>query len=153
MNIRLAKLGDARGIAELMCSIDDYPHWKAHGADAFERYVTHSLEAANDQRLVFVAVLDQRVVGYAAVYWLQPFFQPFEGYLHELFVRSDVSGQGIGTALLETVKDAATARGCVRLTLVNGKDTESYKRGFYAKKGWRERSETIRFDLNLEVKQ
>ena len=151
MKIRNAKPEDARAIAELMCAIDDHSHWKEKGADWFENHIRNSLALAHDQRLVLVAELEQRIVGYAAVYWLQPFFQGFEGYVHELFVRSDASGHGIGSALLETIKTEASLKGCVRLTLVNGTNTESYKRGFYTKKGWRERAETIRFDLSFEV--
>jgi hypothetical protein len=38
------------------------------------------------------------------------------------------------------------------LTLVNIKDRESYRRGFYASRGWTEQANTVRFALNLEVK-
>ncbi len=151
MNIRLATPDDARAIALVLSNINDYPHWREKGADALEADAKASLEATNQQRLVWVAELEGRVVGYAAVYWLHTLFQKPEGYVSELFIRSDASGHGIGTALLETIKQEALTRGCGRLTLVNLKDRESYKRRFYEKKGWTERPDTVRFVLDLEV--
>jgi GNAT superfamily N-acetyltransferase len=152
MNIRSAKTEDARAIAELLVNIDDYPNWKEIGLEKLEQTVRESLEWKNEERLTFVAELEHRVVGYAVVYWQQLLFSDKEGYVSELFIRSDASGQGIGTALLETIKIEAIARGCERLTLVNIKDRESYRRGFYASRGWEEKSNTVRFALNLEVK-
>jgi GNAT superfamily N-acetyltransferase len=152
MNIHTAKISDARAIAELLCNLDDYPNWKELGTEKLEQTVRESLEWSNPERLVFVAELEHRVVGYAVVYWQQLLFSSKEGYVSELFIRSDASGQGVGTALLETIKAKAMARGCGRLTLVNLKDRESYRRGFYASRGWEEKSNTVRFALNLEVK-
>ncbi len=151
LKIRPAQQNDARAIAELLCNIDDYPNWKAQGVDQLEVFATQSLESGHDQRLLLVAGLEDRVVVYAAVYWLSYLFMPPEGYVSELFVRSDASGHGVGTALLEAVKGEAKARGCGRLTLVNLKDRESYKRGFYAARGWEERSNTVRFVFDLGV--
>ena len=152
MKIRNAKTEDARAIAELLVNIDDYPNWKELGANKLEQTVRESLEWKNDERLVFVAELEDRVVGYAVVYWLNYLFSSKEGHVSELFIRSDASGQGVGRVLLETIKTQAIARGCGRLTLVNLKDRESYQRGFYASRGWEEKSNTVRFALNLEVK-
>jgi GNAT superfamily N-acetyltransferase len=151
LNIRLANINDAQMIAELLANIDDYPHWKTLGAAALEQTARESLAWANPERLLFVAELDNRVIGYAAVYWLHHLFSAREGYVSELFIRSDASGHGAGTALLEAIKAEAIARGCCRLTLVNLKDRESYKRGFYASRGWEERLNTVRFALDLGV--
>jgi GNAT superfamily N-acetyltransferase len=151
-DIRIAREEDARAIAELLANIDDYPNWKELGVEKLEQTVRESLEWNNPERLVLVAELEERVVGYAVVYWQQLLFSSKEGYVSELFIRSDASGQGIGTTLLETIKTEAMARGCGRLTLVNIKDRESYRRGFYASRGWEEKSNTVRFALNLEVK-
>jgi GNAT superfamily N-acetyltransferase len=152
MKIRIAHGDDARGIAELLCKIDDYPQWKDTGVDTLEQFARDSLAATNDHRSILIAELNERIVGYAGVYWLHPLFNTPEGYVSELFIRSDASGQGIGTALLENIKLEAITRGCNRLTLINLKNRESYKRSFYAKKGWQERPETVRFVLDLEAK-
>ncbi len=149
LNIRLANIADALQIAEVRANIDDYDHWKALGVNAMELQARASLARVHSERLTFVGELDGRVVGYAAVYWLHPAFSGPEGYLSELFIRSDASGNGVGTALLERVKSEAMARGCLRLTLVNLKDRESYRRGFYASRGWDEMTNTVRFAIDL----
>ena len=118
LNIRLANINDARMIAELLTNIDDYKTWNELGADEMEKTVRQSLEQAHSERLLFVAELDKRVIGYAAVYWLHHLFSAREGYVSELFIRSDASGHGAGTALLEAIKTEAVACGCHRLTLV-----------------------------------
>jgi GNAT superfamily N-acetyltransferase len=150
VNIRPATPADARAIAELLCNIDDYPDLKALGVDKLEARAKESLERPHVERLVFVAELEKHVVGYGAIYWLQYLFNAREGYVSELFVRSDARGQGVGTALLQRFKLEARAQGCSRLTLVNLKDRESYRKGFYASRGWDERSNTVRFVFDLE---
>ena len=144
-------MNDAPMIADLLANIDDYPHWKTLGVAVLEATARASLAWTNSERLLFVAEIDNRVVGYAAVYWLHPMFSAREGYVSELFIRSDASGHGAGTALLDAVKTAAIARGCQRLTLVNLKDRESYQRGFYASRGWEEKSNTVRFAFDLDT--
>ena len=151
LNIRIASIADARMIAELLANIDAYPHWKALGADALEVTARKSLEHVHPERLTLVAELDDRLIGYGAVYWLHPAFSAPDGYISELFIRSDASGNGAGTALLEAIKAEAQARACERLTLVNLKDRDSYKRGFYASRGWDEKSNTVRFAFDLNT--
>ena len=151
LNIRPANMNDAPLIADLLANIDDYPHWKTLGVAALHETARESLAWANPERLLFVAEIDNRVIGYAAVYWLHHMFSAREGYVSELFIRSDASGHGAGTALLEAVKVKAIAHGCHRLTLVNLKDRESYKRGFYASRGWEEKSNTVRFAFDLDA--
>jgi GNAT superfamily N-acetyltransferase len=151
LNIRRAATNDARMIAEVLTNIDDYKTWNELGADEMEKTVRQSLEQAHSERLLFVAEIDNRVIGYAAVYWLHHMFSAREGYVSELFIRSDASGHGAGTALLEAIKTEAIAQGCYRLTLVNLKDRESYRRGFYASRGWEEKSNTVRFVFELDA--
>jgi len=90
------------------------------------------------------------ILGYVAVHWL-PYLMLAgpEGYVSELFVSESARGAGLGTKLLEAVKDMAISRGCSRLMLVNRKTRESYQRGFYRKLGWEEREEFANFVLNL----
>ncbi len=152
MNIRTAQIGDARAIAELLCNIDDHPNWKELGAEKLEQTVRDGLEWNNAERLVLVAELEDRVVGYGVVYWQQLLFSRKEAYISELFIHSDASGKGVGTSLLKRMETEAIAQHCKRLTLVNFKDVESYRRGFYSSRGWTEQENTVRFSLNLEVK-
>jgi GNAT superfamily N-acetyltransferase len=148
-NIRLANISDAQSIATVLANINDYPQWTDLGATALEPIVRKSLLAQCPDRSVFVAEVDDQLVGYAAVYWLNPMFSGREGYLNELFICSSASGHRVGTALLETIKVDAKMQKCSRLTLINLKDRESYRRGFYAKRGWEEKLNTVRFVINL----
>ena len=59
--------------------------------------------------------------------------------------RPEARGNGAGTALLEAAKRLGTERGCLRLTLFNRKERESYQRGFYPKHGWVERDDAALF--------
>jgi GNAT superfamily N-acetyltransferase len=74
-----------------------------------------------------------------------------EGYVSELFVAESERGKGIGSQLLEVAKDEAKRRGCSRLSLLSIKHRESYKLGFYKKRGWTERKEASNFVLFLRV--
>jgi GNAT superfamily N-acetyltransferase len=92
---------------------------------------------ADDSHSVLVAEgAKGAVLGYVAVHWL-PYLMLAgpEGYVSELFVAESARGAGLGTKLLEAVKDMAIGRGCSRLMLVNRKMRESYRRGFYTEAG------------------
>jgi GNAT superfamily N-acetyltransferase len=145
LTVRLAVLADAQSIGATLANIDDYPHWRAAGAEALAATARDSLLANSPDRSIYVGLIDSDIVGYAAVYWLNPLFGPREGYLSELFIRSSASGLGVGSALLERVKAEAQKQLCARLTLINLKDRESYLRGFYASRGWEEKPNTVRF--------
>ena len=73
-----------------------------------------------------------------------------EGYVSELFVCAAERGKGMGSRLLEAIKEEALARGCSRLTLINLRHRESYERGFYTTRGWQERPEAASFVYLLE---
>jgi GNAT superfamily N-acetyltransferase len=151
VNIRPATINDARAIAELLVSLSEYPNFQNQGLETMTARVTQNLNSEHEQQLVLVAELEERVVGYTALYWMRLLFALPEGYISELFVHTDASGHGVGTALLERLKAAAIARGCGRLTLINMTDRESYRRQFYASRGWVEQKNSVRFVLNLEV--
>jgi GNAT superfamily N-acetyltransferase len=68
-----------------------------------------------------------------------------EGYVSELFVREPARGQGVGGQLLDAIESEARARGCTRLSLINLRQRESYRRQFYVKAGWQERGTAANF--------
>jgi GNAT superfamily N-acetyltransferase len=97
----------------------------------------------DDCHSLYVAVnATGKVVGYGAVHWNYYLFlaRP-EGYVSELFVCVAERGKGIGSRLLEAIKEEALARGGSRLTLINLRHRESYERRFYTRRGWQERPE------------
>jgi GNAT superfamily N-acetyltransferase len=94
---------------------------------------------------------DATVVGYCAVHWVPfLFFAGGEAYVTELFVLPSNAGRGIGSALLETAVEEARRRGCSRVSLLNGRDSQAYRREFYKKRGWIEREGMANFILPLK---
>jgi GNAT superfamily N-acetyltransferase len=91
----------------------------------------------------WVAVLEtEEVVGYTSVHWRSSFFLPQgEGYLAELFVDARHRSRNIGARLMAAVLREARQRGCARLVVTQNRHRESYQRGFYRCRGWRERPE------------
>jgi hypothetical protein len=47
--------------------------------------------------------------------------------------------------LLDAIESEARARGCTRLSLINLRQRESYRRQFYVKAGWQERGTAANF--------
>jgi GNAT superfamily N-acetyltransferase len=92
-----------------------------------------------------------KIIGYGSVHWLPYLFMSGpEGYVSELFVSASARGQGIGRELLKVIESEARVRGCQRLSLTNLRNRESYKRQFYLKAGWQERSEAANFIYVLD---
>ena len=152
--IRAAQPDDAAGIADLIVRLGTFQrHFEGLPADAIQKQVGKQLNSclADDSHTVFVAVTaPDRIVGYVAVHWLPYLFMPGpEGFVSELFIEDAARGQGIGTQLLESVKQEAQARGCARLSLINMRDRESYLRGFYAKLDWQERPDAANFIFRM----
>lgn len=140
---------DAAALAELLRDIG----WFAALNDKPVETVTAQVESqiaqclADKSHSIYVAESSVgQVAGYASVHWLPYLFMAGpEGYVSELFVRSNARGQGIGNELLQAVEAEARARGCSRLSLVNLRHRESYLRRFYIKAGWEERPEAANF--------
>ena len=153
IRIRPATADDSANLAELLRNIGWFQRVNAElpekTAQSVTAALTHTL--ADESHSVWVAVDENgRVLGYAAAHWLPYLFLAGpEGYLSELFVHDQTSGQGIGSRLLETVTAEARRRGCARLQLINFRQRESYQRSFYAKAGWEERPDGASFILRL----
>ena len=101
-----------------------------------------------DQSTLFLASENGVVRGYSAMHWV-PFMilggSGLEVYISELFVHSDCRGQGIGDKLLNQMETEAREKGAYRLLLNNFQEHESYKRQFYAKRGWEARQGAVNF--------
>ena len=107
-------------------------------------------EADGGAHDVFVAELDgEGVIGFAAVNWTHNLRQGIDGLISDLFVRSDMRGEGAGSALLRRVKEEACTRGCGRLVLYSGRGGDAYARDFYPKQGFEEHDELATFMLQV----
>ena len=157
-NIRPATSADVPAIAAILRGLGWFAHVNDESPARTETRIAEHLRMclADDSHSVLVAEGAKGAVlgGYVAVHWLPYLMLPgSEGYISELFVVESARGAGLGTKLLEAVKDMAVDRGCSRLMLVNRKTRESYKRGFYRKLGWEERQEFANFVLSLPGKR
>jgi GNAT superfamily N-acetyltransferase len=153
--IRTAQFTDCADLADLLREIGWFMTINTKTPEEATQHIeAHLAEClADESHSVYVSVDENgQVVGYISVHWLAYLFMPGpEGFISELFVRPAASGQGVGTELLETVREQALARGCHRLSLLNGKERESYVRGFYQKHGWLERPDMSNFIQLLPI--
>jgi GNAT superfamily N-acetyltransferase len=151
--IRTTQTKDAETIAKIVRGLGWFEHLDSESIETTtERIQRHiSLCLADNSHSTFVAEDESgRVVGYASVHYLPYFFLAGpEGYVSELFIDAEARGIGVGTALLEQVIVEARKHGCSRLTLINSRTRESYKRKFYEQRGWIERTEVAPFVLPL----
>ena len=154
MNIRNAEPRDAAGIAAVVHSIKDLDAIAGDSIGATTDKIRENLNGVNSASSSAVLVAeseDGSILAYCAVHWVPLLFLPGgEAYVTELFVREHDSGKGIGSQLLDEVVALATRQGCSRISLLNGRLGQSYRRQFYAKRGWVERSEMANFILPLK---
>jgi GNAT superfamily N-acetyltransferase len=152
--IRTAGIDDAGELAGLLRRVGWFSQFEEEPPAESERRVRRHLELAlgDNSHSIYVAEADGRLIGYGAVHWLPTLFlEGPEGYVSELFVDENRRGRGVGRALLDLIATEAHGRGCARLLLVNGRERESYRRGFYAKAGWEEHPELALFLLRLKT--
>lgn len=152
--IRPARMDDTAALTALIMDIGWFQrHFEGLSGEAAQERIGRmvSLALADASHSLYVAEDTAGVIiGYVSVHWLPYlFFSGPEGFVSELFIRESARGQGVGTRLLEMVKQAASERGCARLSLINMRQRESYQRGFYNQCGWEERPQAANFVLPL----
>ncbi len=149
VHIRRACSSDAPALAVLLRDLHMFDFVNNQPAEAVQAQVQKHLDLclADDSHSVCAAENDAgHFVGYVSVHWLPYLLHPGpEGYISELFVGLEARSEGVGTQLLTAVKQEAEARGCYRLSLLNLRDRESYRRGFYEQRGWEERPDAANF--------
>ncbi len=156
ITIRPATAGDVGAISTILRELGWFNHINKESPDDTKACIAQHLELYNSDESHTVLVAENQngeVIGYIAVHWIAYLMLAgSEGYISELFVCESDRGRGVGRKLLEVVNEQAIKRGCTRFMLVNGRNRESYKRGFYQKLGWKERQEVSNFVLLLPKK-
>lgn len=105
---------------------------------------------AENAHLVLVAEVAGQIAAYAVVHTLPYLISPRpEALLGELFVHPEHRGLGLGTALLARVETFAEEEDCGRISLFNHRERLSYERGFYAERGYDERTAVAHFVRRL----
>ncbi len=146
--IRPLKPSDIADIMQLHRELGWNPAFKADGSTLKQR-----LEAliTEESALLLVAELKGKVVGYIhgkmVTYLL---FAGREMLVSELFVMESVRGRGVGKALLSAIESEAVTQKCFRISVLNSRERESYKRGFYPSLGYEERPHTANFTKRLD---
>lgn len=153
IHIRTATQADAAGITSIIREMGWFASVNAETeTETIARIASVLEKAENSQNYVaFVAETAEGIVGFTALHVLPYLIHTGnDGYLSELFIRESARGQGVGTALLQTVQEEARRRGCFRLRLINVKTRDSYQRGFYAKNGWEEWPDAATFVYRID---
>ena len=150
--IRPAKTEDAQALRDFVRNFAEFSSVSEEPPETTLARVEQNIHTVttSDRHTLLVAEDGARLVGYCNVHW-QPLTSQQEGFVSELFVGASRRGEGVGTALLETVKQEARARGCGRLHLENFRTKASYERGYYAKHGWQEQPAEASFSFDLRT--
>ena len=154
LTLRFAAPTDAEALATLLQGIGWFRAYAQNPIAQSRDAVRGLLHRAQDDDRSSLWVAESPTLGlcgYCAVHWLPvAVLQGWEGYVSELFVADAARGQQVGARLLDTAVEAARARGCQRIWLVNNRERPSYARGFYTRQGWKEQPEMARFVLPLQ---
>ncbi len=146
--IRPLKPSDIADVMQLHRELGWNPAFKADGSTLKQR-----LEAliTGENALLLVAELEGKVMGYIhgemVTYLL---FAGREMLVSELFVMESARGRGVGKALLSAIESEAVKQKCFRISVLNSRERESYKRGFYPSLGYEERPHTANFTKRLD---
>lgn len=154
INIRPAAPEDISAIAAILRGVEWFQRLAELPIEDLQVRLRQTFNecTADSSHQVLVAEDSQgTILGYTSVHWL-PYLilDGPEGYVSELFIHAQARGSGVGTMLLDRVKEEARQRGCSRLMLLNSRERPSYQRDFYKKNGWREREAMANFVFDLK---
>ncbi len=148
IRIRPLRPGDMDAVMQLHRELGWNPAFQADGTTLRQRLGALFTE---ESALLLVAEREAEVVGYIhgeiLTYLL---FAGREMLITEVFVRAQARGQGVGTALVRAMEREAARQRCFRISVLNSRERESYKRGFYPSLGYSERTEVANFTKRLD---
>lgn len=148
VTIRPLTPNDIDAVMRLHKELGWNPAFKADGSTLRQRLKSLITE---ENALLLVAEISNKVVGYVhgetVTYLL---FAGSEMFVSEVFVVESARSQGVGKTLMTAIEEEATNRKCFRITVMNGRERESYKRGFYPSRGYQERAQTAVFSKRID---
>ena len=154
MIIRQANNQDIKRILDLLSEVLEV-HAKLR-PDLFvsgtTKYTKEELEIIlkDDNKPIYVATIDEKVVGYAMCQIRKPTSNMYPQYifhLDDLCVDEKYRHQGIGEALFNYVKDKAIENNCYEITLNSWPGNEAAQK-FYAKMGMKTRSIVLEYIID-----
>ncbi len=148
IGIRPLQRADIDAVMQLHRELGWNPAFKADGSTLRQRLNELITE---DNTLLLVAEQDGVVDGYIhgeiVMYLL---FAGREMLITEVFVREATRGRGVGRALVGAMEREAVQRKCFRVSVLNSRERESYRRGFYPALGYEERPQTALYTKRLD---
>ncbi|GMR21165.1 MAG: hypothetical protein BMS9Abin36_1764 [Gammaproteobacteria bacterium] len=148
ITIRPLEQDDIDAIMRLHRELGWNPAFQSDGTTLRQRLTALTSE---ENTLLRVAVLDNKVMGYIhgeiMAYLL---FAGREMMITEVFVREKARGMGVGKALMAAMEIQAVENKCFRISVMNSRERESYKRGFYPSLSYEERNQTAFFSKRLD---
>jgi ribosomal protein S18 acetylase RimI-like enzyme len=137
--IRVANLHSAVDADAIVRLLDEYAGDAMGRGSPLELAVRQRLVAdlsAHPSALVYLAELQQRVVGLAVCFLQYSTFGAFDLLnIHDFIVTGSARGHGVGRAMLRAVCEAASARGCRKVTLEVREDN-SVAQNLYESEGF-----------------
>lgn len=150
--IRKAAVEDLKSVHAFICSYLSNERRELSTDENQAVYAQLSFGLERNEQDIYIAVDDSlECIGLISVHWI-PFalIRGREGYISDLVVAKASRGAGIGSELLAAVETEAERKGCCRLMLNNHTGSEAYKREFYQKKGFQQRTDFANFVKRLD---
>jgi ribosomal protein S18 acetylase RimI-like enzyme len=148
IRIRPLRPTDIEAIMRLHRELGWNPAFQSDGSTLRQRLQALITE---ETALLLVAEMNGKVGGYVhgqtMTYLL---FAGSEMMITEVFVREKYRGQGVGKALIIAMEAEAAKQKCFRISVMNSRQRDSYKRGFYPSQGYDERDKTAVFSKRLD---
>lgn len=148
VQIRPLQPTDLPGVMQLHRELGWNPAFKADGSTLGQRLAALTTE---ESALLLVAESEGQVVGYVhGEVVTHLLFAGRELFITELFVVGSARAQGVGTALMAAIEEQAASRKCFRISVLNSRERQSYRRGFYPSLGYEERPSVVNFTKRLD---
>ena len=154
LKIRPAVSKDAHSIANLVREAGLFEKINKLPLPDIVFKVENAIDTCTDNKSHDILVVvdgQEKILAYAVIQWHITLFLPEnEGYISELTVNADFRGRGIGGMLLDKLIAEGKKRNCTRMSLINSRFRDSYKNGFYPKRGWYEREVAANFIFSFD---
>lgn len=148
VTIRPLQPNDLPGVMQLHRELGWNPAFKADGSTLGQRLAALITE---ENALLLVAEYDRKVVGYVhGEVVTHLLFAGRELYITELFVVASARNHGVGKSLMAAIESEAAVRKCFRISVLNSRERDSYRRGFYPSLGYEERPSVANFTKRLD---
>jgi predicted N-acetyltransferase YhbS len=148
INIRPLRQQDIDAVIKLHRELGWNPAFQADGTTLLQRLKALTAE---ENSLLLVAEMNKHVIGYVhGEIITHLLFAGREMYISEVFVKEKHRGSGVGRELMSAIENESVKQRCFRISVLNSRERESYKRQFYPSLGYEERTQTALFTKRVD---